>query len=96
MSVLTKASATGNIVTGSGQLHSIILTPGSTASSVDVRLDGSGGSVVASLQAAANGSSVAWRAVGRARGVAGNGVRFPGPLHLTLAGTGASVTVETS
>jgi hypothetical protein len=96
MSQLTKLSASGNAVSTAGQLHSVVLTPGNALATVDVRLDGSGGSVVASLQAAANGNSVAWRAVGKARGVAGNGVRFPGPLHLTLVGTGASVSVETS
>lgn len=96
MSTLTKAAATGNVVTAAGQLHSVILTPAAAVSTVDIRLDGSGGTVVASLQAAANGNSVVWQAVGEQRGVAGNGVRFPGPLHVTLAGASASVTVETS
>ena len=96
MSQLTKAAATGNVVTGPGQLHSVILTPAAAVATVDVRLDGSGGTVVASLQAAANGGSVVWQAVGEARGAAGNGVRFGGPLHLTIAGASASVTVETS
>jgi hypothetical protein len=96
MSSLAKAVATGNVVSGRGQLNSVILTPAAAVSTVDIRLDGSGGTVVASLQAAASGNSVIWRASDQQYGQAGAGVAFPGPLHVTLAGAGASVAVETS
>jgi hypothetical protein len=96
VSGLVKAVATGNIVSGRGQLNSVILTPAAAVSTVDVRLDGSGGTVVLSLQAAASGSSVVWRASDQQYGQAGAGVAFAGPLHVTLSGAGASVSVETS
>jgi hypothetical protein len=87
MSTLAKVTATGNVGTGSKYLRSVIFTPGSTASTLDLRLDGAGGAVAASLAGAANASSIVWQATG-SPGVGCS------QLHATLAGTGASVTFE--
>jgi hypothetical protein len=95
MSTLVKVAATGNVTPAArGQLRSVILTPAAAIATLDIRLDGSGGTVVASLQAAASGNSVVWAAAPRQAGVAGAGVPFPGPVHATLAGAGASATFE--
>lgn len=85
---LTKVTATGDVETRKGYLKSIILTPAAAVSTLDVRLDGSGGTVVASLQAAANGASAIWESGDD------DGVPFGGALHATLAGVGASATFE--
>jgi hypothetical protein len=88
VSVLAKVAATGNVVSGR-YLQSVILSPAAAVASLDVRLDGAGGAVVMTLQAAANGSAVVWQAAG-----------LPGvgcaQLHATLAGAGASATFEYS
>ena len=86
MSTMVKVAATGNVGTGSRYLRSIILAGGSAASTVDVRLDGSGGAVAMTL-AAPIGDSVTWRAGSR------EGVGASQP-HATLAGTGASASFE--
>jgi hypothetical protein len=87
MSTLAKVTATGNVGTGSKYLQSIVLSPAAAVATLDVRLDGSGGAVVLTLQAAANGASVVWQATDRP----GVGAAQP---HATLAGAGASASFE--
>lgn len=88
---LGRATATGDVVAGRRTLHSVVLTPAAAVATLDIR-DGSGGAVLLSLQAAANGSSVIW-AAGSPRGQEA-GLPFGSSIHATLAGAGASVTVE--
>jgi hypothetical protein len=63
-------------------LQAVILTPAAAASSAAIREGGSGGTVVLTLNAVANGASV-WCQIPFA-------IRAP---HLTLSGAGALVTV---
>jgi hypothetical protein len=88
MATLKKISATGDVYTVHRVLRSVILSPAAAAATLDVRLDGSGGTVVATLQAAANGNAVIWQA-------SNEGVLASG-LHATLAGAGASASFEVS
>lgn len=92
MSTLKKVTATGDVAAaGAGgnprRLLGVILTPAAAVASVDVR-DGDGTTVLASLQAAANGASATWQAGDP------NGVPCMAAIHATLAGTGASATFE--
>jgi hypothetical protein len=87
MSTLAKVTGTGNVGTGSKYLRSIVFQPGSGASTLDLRLDGAGGTIVMSLAGAANGPPVTWYS-GASPGV---GASQP---HVTLTGAGASVSVE--
>jgi hypothetical protein len=88
MSTLVKVAATGNVGgTGSRYLRSLVFQPGTTASTLDLRLDGAAGAVVMSLAGAANGPPVPWQAHSR------EGVGAAQP-HVTLTGTGASATFE--
>jgi hypothetical protein len=91
MSFLKRVTATGDVATGSRQLHSVTLTPAAAASTVDVR-DGSGGAIILSLQAAANGSSVVWLAASP-RGEQ-PGVECSTSIHATIAGASASASFE--
>ncbi len=78
-----KFAATGNVThCVSGGIAIVVLTPAGAASTVDIRENGAAGTVIMSLQAAANGDSVPSPAF-----------RFEGQLHVTLAGAGASFTV---
>jgi hypothetical protein len=88
MSNLAKVTATGNVAAGQRVLRSVILSPAAAVASVDVRLDGASGTVVATLQAAANGGAVVWQA-------AREGV-LASQLHATLTGASASATFEYS
>lgn len=86
---LAKVTATGDVAAaGSGgnarALYSVVLSPAAAVAALDLR-DGSGGSVIATLQAAANGGSVVWRL---------GGVPFASAIHATLSGAGASATFE--
>lgn len=92
MSQLKRVTATGDVAaagTGGGArvLRSVVLTPAAAAATLDVR-DGSGGAIIASLQAAANGNSAIWSVVDRA------GVPFTTAIHATIAGASASATFE--
>jgi len=85
---LKNVSATGVIKTGKGVLKSVALQGGSANSTVSVRDDTSGsGTVILSL-AAVIGNSATWTAGDR------QGVPFVNGIHVTLAGTGAAVSVE--
>ncbi|HEY3035415.1 MAG TPA: hypothetical protein VGJ54_12280 [Streptosporangiaceae bacterium] len=87
MSTLKKVTATGNVLTGSCYLRSVIFQPGTAASTLDLRLDGAAGTVVLSMAGAANGPPVPWSATG-SPGVGA------AQLHATLAGAGASASFE--
>jgi hypothetical protein len=82
MSTLLKMAATGNIGgTGSRILRSIVFQPGTAASTLDLRLDGSGGAVAMTMAGPANGAPSVWRAASR------DGVGASQP-HVTLSGLG--------
>lgn len=85
---LKSVNATGVIKTGKGTLKSVALQGGSANSTVAVR-DGVDGTpaVILSL-AAVIGSSAVWTAAD------GRGVPVSVGIHVTLAGTGAAVSVE--
>jgi hypothetical protein len=76
---LQQFSATGDIVaTAEIKLFAVVLTPAAANASAVIREGGSGGTVVLTLNAVANGSAVV----------------VPGPIairgpHLTLSGAGA-------
>jgi hypothetical protein len=90
MSALRKVTTTGNVLpSGSCYLQGVVFNPGNTASTLDLRLDGSGGTVVLSMTAPANSASLIWQAFDRP----GVGAA---QLHATLAGTGASACFETT
>lgn len=78
----TKFSATGNAGQPTGGAFKGYLTPAAAVATLDVRGNGSGGTIIASLQAAAGGQSVEF-----------GPFQYEGQLHLTLTGVGASVTV---
>lgn len=86
-SKLVQVSATGNVNASSGYLKSVVLEAGTAAADLDVRLDGSGGTIVLSLAALAEDSR-AWQSGDP------DGVYFPGALHATLAGAGATASFE--
>jgi hypothetical protein len=73
-----KIAATGDVV---GEVNAgeavVILTPAAAKSGVDVREGGSGGTIIMTLQAPADGQSVISPAF-----------RFQGQLHVTLSGSG--------
>ena len=80
-----KFTATGDVTGAATGGHAVvILTPAAALSTVDVRQNGSGGTVIMSLQAAASGVSVV-----------SPDFYFEGQLHVTLSGASASVTVLT-
>lgn len=81
-------TATGNVgPTTGGFLGTTTLKGGSAAGTASIREGGSGGTVIREL-AAVIGSSDAHAPTGR------DGDRYTGQLHVTLAGTGASLIVE--
>jgi hypothetical protein len=84
---LVKATATGNVVTGSRYLKGLIFQPGTAISQLDLRLDGATGTIVMTLVGAANGAAVPWRS-GDRLGISAS------QLHATLSGAAASVTFE--
>jgi len=72
-------TATGNISVGPATIWGFVLTPAAATATAVIRENGSGGTIVMSLQAAANGNSVV--------------VAFEGPMplmdpHVTLGGAG--------
>lgn len=85
---LKNVSATGTIKSGGGVLKSVALQGGSANSTVAVRDDTSGSSAVILSLAAVIGNSATWTAGDR------QGVPFVNGIHVTLAGTGAAVSVE--
>jgi hypothetical protein len=68
-----------------GELMSAVLTPAAAVSTLVVRQGGAGGTVILTLQAAANGGSVQARF---------EGLGYSGQLHATLTGAGALATIE--
>jgi len=81
-------TATGNVgPTTGGQLGTTTLKGGSAASTATIRENGSGGTIIREL-AAVIGSSDAHQPV------AHDGDHYNGQLHVTLAGTGASLNIE--
>ncbi len=77
----TKFTSTGSL--GAGNIEALyILTPGSTAALVDIKEGGTGGTVVLSLQAAANGNSVQ---IGP--------LTIENPYLSAISGTGASLSI---
>lgn len=80
---LQQFSGTGDIAAAvEARLFSLILTPAAVAASAVIREGGSGGTVVLTLNAAANGSAV----------VVQGPIVIRGP-HLTLSGAGALFSV---
>ena len=72
-------TATGDISAGPAVLWGFVLTPAAAVATAVIRENGSGGTIVMSLQAAANGNSAV--------------VAFAGPMtlmdpHVTLGGAG--------
>lgn len=86
MSNLIQASATGDVKAVVTVLHSVNLTAGADAASVVVR-DGSGGSALLTLKAAAN-STVNWACGSR------EGVLFSTSIHATFTGTSPTADFE--
>lgn len=85
---LVRVTATGNVDgTNPGYLKSVHLEGGTAVSDCDVRLDGSGGTIVLSLACALEEADD-WRSADP------DGVYYEGPLHATLAGAGASASFE--
>lgn len=86
---LKEVTATGDVVTGSPVLHSVVLTPAAAVARLEIR-DGASGAIRATLQAAANGTSAVW--------VSGDedGVLFSTAVHATLSGAGAAAAFEYS
>jgi hypothetical protein len=79
-------TATGNVGgADGGQVASATITPAAALSTLTLREDGSGGTVIAVLQAGASGSSFQARFCG---------LGYKGQLHATLSGAGASFVVE--
>ena len=68
-----------------GEIDSVVLTPAAAVATAVVRENGSGGTIILALQAAANGGSV--QHIFR-------GLVYSGQLHVTLAGAGVQATVE--
>lgn len=83
-SKIVQATATGDIATGTAYLRSVILTAGNDDATVTVRAGGSNGTVVLTL-AAAQATSVSTGMIKDAL--------CSGGIHVTLSGTGPSVTV---
>lgn len=83
---LKQVSATGDVVTGTAVLRSVVLTAAAATSTVAVR-DGSGGAVRLTLSAVANGTAV-WVAG------SGDGVRFSTSIHATISGAAAVAAFE--
>jgi hypothetical protein len=84
MHLPTYLDATGNVGPASGgTLRAVSLAAGSAAATATIRQGGSGGSIILTIKAAANES----HSTARLDAV------YAGQLHVTLAGTGAVVTV---
>lgn len=82
---LTHVNATGNVTTAKpAVLYSVVLTGGSDAATLVVK-DGSSGSTLLTLKAAAN-TTVQWRAV--------RGVHIGTAIHATFTGTGPVAAFE--
>ena len=86
MAQIKRITATGDVAVGTKHLLGAVLTPAAAASTLDIR-DGSGGAIVASLAAAANGASVPVK-------FERPGVLFSSSIHATIAGASASATFE--
>lgn len=86
---LTQVAATGDVVTGSTFVHSIVLTPAAAVATLEIR-DGAAGAVRVKLQAAANGNSATWTSGDH------EGVLFSSTVHATLSGAGAVAAAEYS
>ena len=86
---LVQVSATGDVVAAGRRLQSVVLSPATAASSVEVR-DGAAGPVRLTLKALANGASVGWTSGDP------DGVPFSAAIHATLAGASAVASFEYS
>lgn len=86
-SKLSRITATGNVIASGGYLKSVVLEGGTAAADLDVRLDGSGGTIVLSLASPLEDSRQ-WTAADP------DGVQFKGALHGTLTGAGATASFE--
>lgn len=82
-SKIVQASATGDITTDTAHVRAVVLTAGSDAASVVVKAGGSGGTTVLTLKAAA--STSVWAGLCEAH--------CSGGVHVTLTGTGPTVSV---
>lgn len=86
-SSILRRTTTGDVTTGGTYLRAVILSPGSDAASVTVKAGGSGGTTILTLSAPSSttGATVS----------SGNlfGAYCAGGVHVTLSGTGPSVTV---
>lgn len=80
MGALRQVSATGDVITGVHRLYGVVLTPAAAVATLEIR-DGSSGTVLLTLQAAASGSSVTPEL--------GGCVQFATAIHATLSGAGA-------
>ncbi len=68
-----------------GSIRSVTLTPAAALSTLVIRESGSGGTIIASLQAAASGNSAQVRF---------DGAAYSGQLHATLVGASAVAVIE--
>jgi hypothetical protein len=80
-------TSTGDVTatTVKSRLYSVVLVPGSAASSVVVRTGGSGGTVIMKLVGAADTNGVVFST--------NTPISAPTGIHATLAGTGAECVV---
>jgi len=83
---IVHATGTGNVGgAGGGSLRSVLLNAEGAAADIVVKQNGSGGSIILEMRAAA-GTVSSHRFQGEAR--------YSGQLHVTLTGAGATVTFE--
>lgn len=85
---LFRVTATGTAFTGDGYLKSVVLEGGSANSTVQVRDNTAGTGTVILSMAAVISSTALWTSGDRKGVYVGTGV------HVTLAGAGATCTVE--
>lgn len=83
ISRLEKFTSAGAIGTGEVCASQIILSPAAAVATAEIKEGGTGGTVVLTLQAAANGGSV----------VVSGPIRIRDPYLSTLSGAGASLSV---
>ncbi len=81
---IMQRTTTGDVTTGSAYLRSVVLTGGSDAATAVIKAGGSGGTTMLTLAAATG--------VVAASGDLHNAL-CSGGIHVTLTGTGPSVTV---
>lgn len=79
-------AATGTVVAGQARVRKVVLTPAGAVATLILRDGGAAGTVMANLQAAANGNSVVLD-------LNECGVQFSTDVHATIAGLGAQADV---